>query len=78
MLQLIKKKSNTENDYRYIEILILVLKNRKYAEWIWFLFCKLTSSSPSGYVRMSIYPKMHLHLYQSDFLVDFQNQWFFF
>ena len=26
-----KKKRNKENDYRYIDILILVLKNRKYA-----------------------------------------------
>ena len=26
-----KRKRNKENDYRYIEILILVLKNRKYA-----------------------------------------------
>ena len=51
-----KKKRNAENDYRYIEILILVPKNRKYAEWIWFLFCKLTSSSPSGYVAYEYQP----------------------
>ena len=42
-----------------------------------FLFCKLTSSSPSGYVRMSINLKVHLQLYQIDFSVDFQNQCIF-
>ena len=29
-----QKEMNEENDYRYIEMLILVLKNQKYAKWI--------------------------------------------